>query len=262
MSVPETYYNRLLLDVVGVARQAGAIQMAHFRKDDLSIDIKLNESDIVTQVDRRCDALITGFIRENYPDHSIMAEESGFTEGETGYRWVIDPLDGTTNYAAGLPVFAVSIGIEHDGLPVVGVVYAPYLDEMYTAVRGQGACLNGHPIRVRANPRPDRAVVATGFPVDRNVNPDDNTAEFGRILRSVRAVRCLGAASMDLCYTASGVLDGFWEMNLHEWDVCAGLLILEEAGGRWSRYRTDRNVAVVTGSPDIYEFLAMKINNR
>lgn len=250
-----TDYDRLLLDAVGLARRAGALQIESFRKGHLEVHAKLNESDIVTRVDAACDALITGYISSHYPDHSILAEESGSDERGAEYLWVIDPLDGTTNYAAGLPVFAVSIGIKYRGQTVVGVVYAPYLDELYTAVRGRGAFFNGEPIRVSGKDRLDRAVLATGFPVDRNVNPDDNTSEFRRVLSGARAVRCNGAASMDLCYTASGVMDGFWEMNLHEWDVCAGLLIVKEAGGEWSHYRCDRNVAVVAGTPAIHNLI-------
>ncbi len=262
MMSTEIDYNSLLIDAVHLARKAGAVQMEHFRKGSLDIHTKLNESDIVTVVDKACDALITGYIRDKYPSHSILAEESGRDENVSDFRWIIDPLDGTTNYAAGLPIFAVSIGIEYKGTTVVGVVYAPYIDELYTAVRGEGAYLNGDPIMVSSNERMDRAVVSTGFPVDRNINPDDNTREFHKVLTGARAVRCLGAASMDICYTASGVLDGFWEMNLREWDVCAGLLILEEAGGKWQSYRSDRNVAVVTGNPAIFSQLLSQIQEK
>lgn len=246
-------YETLLLAATEWARQAGAIQLEYFRSHHLDIKVKQNESDIVTKADKASDALITGNIRKYFPEHSIFAEESGCDDRGGDYRWIIDPLDGTTNYAAGLPTFAVSIGIEHRGTPVVGVVFAPYLNELFTAVRGQGARLNGVQIHVRDNDRLDRAVLSTGFPVDRKTNHDDNVREFHRVLAETRAVRCLGAASMDLCYTAAGILDGFWEINLHEWDVSAGALIVEEAGGLTSRYRSDRNVGILAASPKLFD---------
>ena len=246
-------YADLLIDAVEWARRAGAIQLEYFRSHHLDVKVKQNESDIVTKADRMSDALITENIRRRYPDHSILAEESGADQRTGDFQWVIDPLDGTTNYTAGLPTFAVSIGINFKGKPVVGVVFAPYLNELFTAVAGEGAMLNGEPIRVRENDRLDRAVLSTGFPVDRRENPDDNVKEFHRVLTEARAVRCLGAASMDLCYTAAGVLDGFWEMNLHEWDVAAGALIVEEAGGKVTRYRDDRNVGILAATPPIFQ---------
>ena len=245
-------YDDILIDAVEWARRAGSIHLDFFRSNHLDVKVKQNESDIVTKADRMADALITENIHKRYPSHSILAEESGEDDRDGDFTWVIDPLDGTTNYTAGLPTFAVSIGVHHRGVPVVGVVFAPYLNELFTAVKGKGARLNGEPIGVRANDRMDRAVLATGFPVDRKTNPDDNVAEFHRVLTDVRAVRCLGAASMDLCYTAAGVLDGFWEMNLHEWDVAAGALIVEEAGGKVTRYRSDRNVGILAATPAIF----------
>ncbi|MDE5983530.1 MAG: inositol monophosphatase, partial [Duncaniella sp.] len=186
-----------------------------------------------------------------YPSHSILSEEMGAENHDSEYRWIIDPLDGTTNFSAGIPVFAVSIGIEHNGTPVVGVVYDPVLDELFTAVKGQGAFLNGTPIHVRENDRLDRAVVSTGFPVDKNVNPDNNLDNVARVLPLVRGMRRLGSAAMDICYVAAGFTDAYWEMNLHEWDVAAALLILDEAGGESYRFRDNRNVSVIASGRNL-----------
>ena len=174
---------------------------------------------------------------------------------ENTYRWVIDPLDGTTNYSQGLPMFSVSIGIEHCGETVIGVVFAPYLNELFHAVKGEGAFLNGNPVKVSGKSALGHSVVATGFPVDKDTNPDNNLDNVARIMPKVRGLRRLGSAAMDLCYTAAGFLDGYWEMNLHRWDVSAGLLILEEAGGRFSHFRDDRNVSIVAGTPAIHDML-------
>lgn len=153
----------MVLDAMQWARQAGVIQLEYFRSGHLDVHTKLNESDIVTKADRASDNFLRHSIAEAYPGHSILTEESGEESNSGEYRWVIDPLDGTTNYTAGLPIFAVSIGIEHNGQTVGGVVYAPYLNELFHGIRGKGAWLNGEPIHVRNNDRMDRAVVATGF---------------------------------------------------------------------------------------------------
>lgn len=238
----------LLLDAIDVARNAGRAIRPYFRSDRLDIHSKLNEADIVTAADKASEAIIVKSIKHLYPSHSILSEEMGAENHDGEYRWIIDPLDGTTNFSAGIPIFAVSIGIEHNGVPVVGVVYDPVLDELFTAVKGQGAFLNGAPIHVKENNRLDRAVVSTGFPVDKNVNPDNNLDNVSRVLPLVRGMRRLGSAAMDICYVAAGFTDAYWEMNLHDWDVAAALLILDEAGGESYRFRDNRNVSVIASN--------------
>lgn len=241
----------LLLDAIDIARNAGRTIRPYFRSDRLDIHSKLNEADIVTAADKASEAIIIKSIKHLYPSHSILSEEMGAEDHDSEYRWIIDPLDGTTNFSAGIPVFAVSIGIEHNGTPVVGVVYDPVLDELFTAVKGQGAFLNGTPIHVKENDRLDRAVVSTGFPVDKNVNPDNNLDNVARVLPLVRGMRRLGSAAMDICYVAAGFIDAYWEMNLHDWDVAAALLILDEAGGENYRFRDNRNVSVIASNKDL-----------
>lgn len=248
-------YEDMVLDACGWARQVGAAQLQFFRSGHLDVKTKINESDIVTKADRISENMLKSFIHDKYPAHSILSEESDPEERDSEYRWVIDPVDGTTNYTEGLPFFAVSIGIQHRGETVGAVVYAPYLNELFHAVKNRGAFLNGEPIRVRNNDRMDRAVVATGFPIDKNVNPDNNLSEVSKVLPRVRGLRRLGAASVDICYTAAGFLDAYWEMNLHLWDICAAQLILEEAGGKASFYRSDRNYSILVSTPSIHNEL-------
>ena len=221
----------LVLNAISWAREAGAVHRRYFRGNELNVTSKLNASDIVTAADKAAEKLLIDHIRQTYPEHSILSEESGEEDHAPEYRWVIDPLDGTTNFSQGLPVFCVSIGIEHNGDTIVGVVYDVYLDELFHAVKGEGAYLNGEPIAVSSKTELATSVVTTGFPYDK-----ETTAK-------------------GFSYVAAGYLDGYWEINLHEWDVAAGLLILKEAGGEFTYFRSDRNVSVVASCPGIHKEL-------
>lgn len=244
---------------VGMAREAGRIQLSYFRGDDLAMKTKSNVSDVVTRADRESEELIVRSILERYPTHAILGEEGGARgDAASEWRWVVDPLDGTTNYSQGLPVFCVSIALQYRGETVVGVVYAPYLRELFTAVRGGGAWCrrgDGEPARlhVSTKQRLDCSVVATGFPYDKSENPDNNSDNVARILPHVRDVRRMGAAAYDLSCVAAAMLDGFWELNLHEWDVCAASLLVIEAGGVVESLRADRGVSPVAGSAALVE---------
>lgn len=244
---------------VGMAREAGRIQLTYFRGDDLAMKTKSNVSDVVTRADHESEAFIVRSILERYPTHAILGEEGGARgDAASEWRWVVDPLDGTTNYSQGLPVFCVSIALQYRGETVVGVVYAPYLRELFTAVRGGGAWCrrgDGEPVRlhVSTKQRLDCSVVATGFPYDKSENPDNNSDNVARILPHVRDVRRMGAAAYDLSCVAAAMLDGFWELNLHEWDVCAASLLVIEAGGVVESLRADRGVSPVAGSAALVE---------
>lgn len=244
---------------VGMAREAGRIQLSYFRGDDLAMKTKSNVSDVVTRADCESEELIVRSILERYPTHAILGEEGGARgDAASEWRWVVDPLDGTTNYSQGLPVFCVSIALQYRGETVVGVVYAPYLRELFTAVRGGGAWCrrgDGEPVRlhVSTKQRLDCSVVATGFPYDKSENPDNNSDNVARILPHVRDVRRMGAAAYDLSCVAAAMLDGFWELNLHEWDVCAASLLVIEAGGVVESLRADRGVSPVAGSAALVE---------
>lgn len=244
---------RILLDALSMARAAGAVHLRYFRGNELDVQTKLNDSDVVTAADKASEALIISEIHRLYPGHSILSEESGEETAEgSEWRWVIDPLDGTTNFSSGLPAFAVSIGVERNGVAEIGVVFAPYLNELFHAVRGEGAWLNGEPIHASQCSRISEAVVATGFPVDKSTTHDNNLDNLIRVLPLVRGVRRLGSAALELCYAAAGFLDAHWELNLHLWDVSAGLLIASEAGCRSDFFRTDRNISVFTAAPGIF----------
>ena len=244
---------------VGMAREAGRIQLSYFRGDDLAMKTKSNVSDVVTRADRESEAFIVRSILERYPTHAILGEEGGARgDAASEWRWVVDPLDGTTNYSQGLPVFCVSIALQYRGETVVGVVYAPYLRELFTAVRGGGAWCrrgDGEPVRlhVSTKQRLDCSVVATGFPYDKSENPDNNSDNVARILPHVRDVRRMGAAAYDLSCVAAAMLDGFWELYLHVWDVCAASLLVIEAGGVVESLRADRGVSPVAGSAALVE---------
>jgi myo-inositol-1(or 4)-monophosphatase len=220
-----------------LARSAGRIQRDRY-ETDFEIQSKSAPIDLVTEVDRQCEALLVETLGRERPADAVVAEEGGGRDlVGAEWRWVIDPLDGTTNYAHGYPRFCVSIGVERRGERTVGVVYDPLLEELFHAVRGQGAFLNGRPIHVSTESELGNALLATGFSYDVRRTTDDNLAHFGRFVKTARAVRRDGSAALDLCYVAAGRFDGFWEFKLHAWDVAAGLLVVHEAGGRSSDMR-------------------------
>lgn len=214
---------------VHAAREAARIQRFH-AGGELDIARKSTHTDLVTKVDKECEERIREELLGRFPDHVVLGEEQGQPGGEARCRWIVDPLDGTLNYAHGFPFYCVSIALEIDGEVVVGVVLDPVRDELFSAVAGGGAYRNGAPVAVSREADPRDAMLATGFAYD----PErllDNVEVFARVLPEVRAIRRPGAAALDLCYVACGRLDGFWELNLKPWDVAAGALVVREAGG-------------------------------
>jgi myo-inositol-1(or 4)-monophosphatase len=214
---------------IRVAQEAGNVLRSSFgRKIVIS---NKGDIDLVTEVDLAAEKVIKDLIQSHYPKHGILAEESGATETDSEYRWIVDPLDGTTNYAHALPIFCVSIALERAGEMIVGVIYDPMRDEMFAAEKGNGATLNGRTIRVSTIEKLNKSLLVTGFPYDVHTNTVNNIDNFTNFIRSAQAVRRLGSAAIDLCYVACGRFDGFWEMKLNAWDMAAGALIVEEAGG-------------------------------
>ncbi len=192
--------------------------------------------DLVTNFDHRAQEMILNRLRESFPDHGFLAEE-GLNHGERReFRWIIDPLDGTTNYAHGVPIFCVSIGLEFQGRIIVGVVYDPMQDELFEAVAGEGASCNGKEIHVSSETDLGKSLLATGFPYDVRMSPVNNAVHFNNFLTRAQAIRRCGSAALDICYVACGRFDGFWELKLHPWDVAAAGLIAQEAGGRLSDF--------------------------
>ena len=217
-----------------LAREAGAIQRERY-ETVLDVRTKSASIDLVTEVDHACEARIVGALERERPGDAILAEEGGGDDlADAEWRWVIDPLDGTMNYAHGYPRFCVSIGVQRRGEPAVGVVYDPLLDELFAATSGEGATVNGRPIRVSDERDLSRALLATGFAYDVHRSREDNLDHFARFVKRARGLRRDGSAALDLCYVAAGRFDGFWELKLHPWDVAAGNLIVDEAGGRTS----------------------------
>jgi myo-inositol-1(or 4)-monophosphatase len=219
----------LLPTMHSIAREAGALLMEYFHQH-VKIEYK-GDVDLVTVADRESEAFILEEIRREFPTHDVMGEEGTRIETGSDYKWYVDPLDGTTNFAHGYPVFCVSLAVEHGGERIAGVVYDPTRDEMFAAEKGSGARLNGETIRVSSTPRLVESLVATGFPSHkRHKNP--NIYFYHQLTLRSHGVRRAGSAALDLCNVASGRYDGFWEFNLNPWDTAAGVLIVEEAGGR------------------------------
>lgn len=192
--------------------------------------------DLVTDADRAAEEAIIGAIRGTFPRHDILAEEGDYGCNGSAYRWIVDPLDGTTNFAHGFPWFAISVALEVSREVVLGIVYQPLTDELFVAERGAGATLNGRRLEVSATARLEEALLATGFPYDRKDSAVNNYDHFVNFQQAAQACRRPGAASLDLAYTAAGCFDGYWEMKLQPWDVAAGMLLVAEAGGRVSDF--------------------------
>lgn len=192
---------------------------------------KTSSIDLVTEIDEQAQAMIVGHIREEFPDHGILAEEDDLNDTDHDYIWIVDPIDGTTNYWHRLPFFTISVALYHHNSPLIGVVYAPRLGEMFCASRGAGSFLNDTPIHVSHVAQLHHAIIATGFPYDRLPGSDNNLTEFRRVMPFVQGIRRFGSASLDLCYVAAGRLDGYWEFHLRPWDSAAGILLVQEAGG-------------------------------
>jgi len=194
------------------------------------------EIDLVTEIDHLSEKRIITIIKEEYPDHEILAEEGGKEKGSSLYRWIIDPLDGTTNYAHGYPCFCISLALEKDGELIYGIVYDPVREEIFTAEKGGGAKLNGKSITVSRTERLTDSLLCTGFPYDIREGKETNLDYFQRFIMKAQAVRRDGSAALDLCYVALGRFDGFWELKLSPWDVAAGSLMVAEAGGMVSDF--------------------------
>lgn len=228
-----------ILDVaLKAAEEASKVLMEYFGKlSSLEIEEK-SKNDYVTEADKKSEMVIIKTIQGYFPQHTIIAEESGGKEGNE-WKWYIDPLDGTKNFIHGLPVFCVSIGVEREDELVAAVIGAPALGEVYVAEKGSGAYCNGKRINVSNRPF-DEALVATGFPFRGKNLLDDYLVCFKEVFLKVSGVRRCGSAAMDLAYTAKGVFDGFWEMSLHPWDIAAGVLLVEEAGGVVSDFKGEK----------------------
>ena len=228
MGQPQDY----LVSMEQLAREAGLLLLSYFGK--VSIEYK-GDVDLVTQADRSSEELIVERIRRQWPEHDLLGEEGSRRETGSDFRWYIDPLDGTTNFAHGYPVFCVSLALESKGERIAGVIYDPCRDEMFAAAKGKGATLNGRAIHVSKTARLAESLIATGFPSHkRHKNPNINF--YHQLTLRSHGVRRAGSAALDLCYVACGRFDAFWEFNLNPWDTAAGVLMVGEAGGKVTNF--------------------------
>ncbi len=248
---------------VRAARRAGSIiTRAIEKRQDLVIESK-SKNDFVTEVDRQAEATIIDVLHRAYPKHGFLAEESGVQNGDAEYQWVIDPLDGTTNFLHGNPQFCVSIALKHNNILDLAVIYDPIRDELYTASQGKGSYLNDRRIRVSNLMSLDSSLLGTGFPFKFPEDLDTYLNTFKALHPLVSDIRRAGSAALDLAYVASGRLDGFWEIGLHEWDIAAGALLIQEAGGYVSdfgggeRYLKTGNI--IAGNPKIHKGILQTI---
>ena len=245
--------------VADICKDIGTYQLQHFRTDAIQRESKNTANDLVTQVDRESERRIIDALSKIFPDCGFICEESGSEGEQKDWVWIVDPLDGTVNFANGLPVFAISIALKNQVKDeiAVGVVYAPYLNELYRATLGGGAFRNNSQLAFpkNRNRTPLEFVLSTGFPYDKHQNPQNNFAEVSRIGQQIGGVRRLGAAAYDLCCVAAGFVDGYWEQDLKIWDVAAGILIAQEAGRYVSELPDKRPMAIVAGSADAHGFI-------
>jgi len=227
-----------LATAIEAALAAGRIHRRYFRQN-LRVE-KKGPIDLVTAADVEAEQGFRELVARRFPGHVVLGEEGeANVETEAGWRWIIDPLDGTTNFAHGLALFSVSIALEVDGRLELGVVYDPIGEELFTAERGSGARMNGAPLAVSGHASLDEGMLVTGFPYTVRQNPARQMAAFDAFVRTSQAVRRLGSAALDLCYVAAGRFDGYWEQQLHPWDIAAGALVVEEAGGRVTGYTNE-----------------------
>lgn len=246
---------------IEVAKQAGALLREYNYHRPRQISSKGSAVDLVTEADLASERLILGRLRQQYPDHAVLSEEAQGVLPDQGPAWVVDPLDGTVNFAHGYPVFSVTLAFFQDGVAQLGVTYDPLREELFWAQRGQGAWCNGQRLQVSATAELGRSLLGTGFQYDRATNPDNNLAEFGYFVTRTRGVRRGGSAALDLAWVASGRMDGFWEKGLNAWDTAAGQVLIEEAGGRITTYSGAawhprvRNLVASNGVPEFHAAL-------
>lgn len=258
----------LLTFALSLAHAAGQ-KLLEFYEQELTIVSKSTSFDLVTQADKESEALVIGQIRETYPDHAILAEESGASAETSRYCWIIDPLDGTTNFALSLPQFSVTIALQIDGQTEIGVVYDPLRDETFLAERGGGAWLisprvGKRRLQVRDTSTLEASLLCTGFPYSRVESKTNNLTEFNRVALRVRGIRRLGSAALDLAYVACGRLDGYWEYDLKPWDSVAGVLLVEEAGGVVTQLTGEswhpRSISTAAANPTLLPVMLAALN--
>ncbi len=242
------------------AEEVGNYQLEMLEKE-LVYHSKSTATDIVTEVDIESERMIIERIKTYYPEHSILSEEEGSIDNDSSFKWIIDPLDGTNNYFHGYPIFSVSIALYRGEEALVGVVYVPKLKELFYASKGEGAFVNGRRLSVSTRKDMTLALMATGFPYDKAIDKENNNLTIlNSLLTEIMCIRRSGSAAFDLCCVAAGRLDGFWELKLKLWDIAAGKLLIEEAGGKLISFYKEKGVNVIAGNSKIVEKLCSRID--
>jgi len=251
-------YEKLINNLEEIMHVIGKYQINNQEKN-IKVEFKTNNNDLVTEIDKKSEEMLIEYLSDQYPGFAFLSEESGKREGNNEYRWIIDPLDGTTNYANGFPLFCISCALEKGEEIVAGAVYVPITNEFFSAVKNQGAFLNGEKIAVAKIENLNDAVLITGFPYDKDKNKDNNLDLFNYFLPKARGVRRIGAAAYDLCNIARGVFSAFWELRLKYWDIAAGKLIVEEAGGVVNIFSQEDGFSLVASNKKLNENIIEKI---
>lgn len=246
-------------EIESLCHVVGDYQMSKLGNKDLVIQSKSSTVDFVTEVDKRSEEMIIHYIQSKFPDHSILAEESGETKKSSDYMWIIDPVDGTTNYAHGYPLFAISIGLQHKSQMLLGCIYLPALKEFYWAIKGEGAFMNNKPIKVSQNATLESSIVSTGFPYNKKTTQHNNLDYFAQIMPQVSGIRRSGSACVDLVSVAIGRIDGYFEMYLNPWDFLPGQLLVTEAGGLVSARYVRERYSIVAANPLLHPVLREEI---
>ena len=254
------HYEEILKKLEVFIDKVSKFQLDSLENKTFKIEEKKTAVDMVTEIDKKSEDMIIGFINKNYPEHSILSEETGFYEGNE-YEWVIDPIDGTTNYIHGYPFHCISIGLKHNGETILGLVVAPQLNVKFYAIKGEGSFKNGKKLKVSDESIMNKCVIVTGFPYER-ATENPNVIPFNNVVNKVAGIRRSGSAALDLCYVASGNLDAYWEYNIKEWDACAGELILKEAGGTSQRIIQGKHTLFLFGNGKIDKELLNIINGK
>ncbi|MFP4199139.1 MAG: inositol monophosphatase family protein [Halanaerobium sp.] len=233
------------------ALNVGKMQKEKLKKESFKINTKSTLSDLVTEIDLLSEDILRTKIEKNYPVHNILGEESDYSDKNSKYTWVIDPLDGTNNYASSYPIYCVSIALKYEDEVVMGVIYIPELDEIYSAIKGKGAYKSGTAIKISQKTALNSALVATGFPYDKKESKIDNLAPLNKILKEIRGLRRSGSAAFDLLSVAGGRIDAYWEFKLKEWDYAAGELLVTEAGGEVYKREIEGAPLLIAGSREL-----------
>ena len=248
--------------IIELAIQIGEFQKEAFETKTFEIHTKSSDVDLVTEIDLESDKRIVKTISQHFIGDSILSEEEGLKVGSNDYQWIIDPLDGTTNFSIGHPIFAISIARWKSDDPIFGLVYVPMLNALYIAEKDKGAYFNGKRIAISHQVDLKKSVIGTGFPYDRATATNNNGENVRKIVPMVKGIRRLGAAAYDLCLVASGVYDAFWELRLSKWDLAAGKLMILESGGSWHEFVENDKYNIVTGSATLCDQLNHELNLR